>query len=146
MKQIYLDDKDVKTYLFEIIRQVHKDCFRPEVIIGLVRGGSTPANYLSQFYDLPCIMVNKEDVPKIPIIYRNALVIDDINDTGKALTDFNNALFELSESIEVKYATLVTNEASCFDVDYAGYYINKAEDPSWIVFPWENWWNASSLT
>jgi hypothetical protein len=32
--------------------------------------------------------------------------------------------------------------ASACDVkmDYAGMEINKAEDPVWVDFPWEDWW------
>jgi hypothetical protein len=36
---------------------------------------------------------------------------------------------------------LVNNEASEFKrIDYSAVDINKAEEDSWIVFPWENWW------
>lgn len=142
MKKLYLSDSQVKAYLFEIIRQINKEGFRPDVVVGLVRGGSVPANYISQFLDIPCIMNNKEDVPRIPIIYKNALVIDDINDTGKALTEFNNALsvYDSNEMVEIRYASLLSNEGSTFTVDYAGKYINKVEDPCWVVFPWEEWW------
>lgn len=142
MNKIFLDDGNVKNYLFEIIRQMSADGFRPDLVIGLVRGGSVPANFISQFYDIPCYMVNKnvEEVATINNVH-NVLVIDDINDTGKALTEFNNMMFEFDGVI--KYATLITNEGSKFTVDYGGKSINKFEDPCWIVFPWENWWQTT---
>jgi hypothetical protein len=41
----------------------------------------------------------------------------------------------------VKFATLINNEASDFkDIDYTSLSINKAEEDSWIEFPWEKWW------
>ena len=27
------------------------------------------------------------------------------------------------------------------NVDYSAEEINKVDDPSWIVFPWEEWWS-----
>ena len=139
--KVFLTDSNIKNYLFEIIRQMGKDNFKPDLVIGLVRGGAAPANYISQFFNIPCYMINKgvEEVASIDNI-TNVLVIDDINDSGKALTEINNMLFEFEG--HVKYATLLSNEASTFTVDYAGKYINKVENPCWIVFPWENWWQV----
>jgi hypothetical protein len=38
-------------------------------------------------------------------------------------------------------AVLVNNTASEYKrIDYSCVDINKAEEPSWIVFPWEDWW------
>ena len=42
----------------------------------------------------------------------------------------------------VKVAVLYDNEASKseLDISYSAVTINKAEEDSWIVFPWEDWW------
>lgn len=137
--KIYINDDQIKCYLIEILRQMTIEEFKPELVVGLVRGGCVPSNLVSQFYNIPCYMINK-DVETLPRFYpaSKILVIDDINDTGKALTEINNMLFEFNG--EVKYATLLSNEASSFTVDYTARRINKLEDPRWIVFPWENWW------
>jgi hypoxanthine phosphoribosyltransferase len=83
---------------------------------------------------------------------KNILIVDDINDTGATMewikkdwmesclpneTEAWNAVWNNN----VKFATLVDNEASNFVVDYSSISINKAENPVWIEFPWENWWN-----
>jgi hypoxanthine phosphoribosyltransferase len=73
------------------------------------------------------------------------LVIDEINDSGRTLVDFNNSLFEIQrDDFEVRYAALVSNTASLFTVDYFGLEINKLDDPAWMVFPWEEWWLRST--
>jgi hypothetical protein len=42
----------------------------------------------------------------------------------------------------VRVAVLVDNEASQskLDINYSAVNLNKAEEDSWIVFPWEDWW------
>jgi hypothetical protein len=36
---------------------------------------------------------------------------------------------------------LIENEPSKFGgVDYVSKFINKNENPQWIVYPWEEWW------
>jgi len=82
---------------------------------------------------------------------KRILVIDDINDTGATFggvkRDWQDSCLpneaDAWRSVwhnTVKFAALINNEASEFDVDYSGTAINKAEQPEWCVFPWENWW------
>jgi hypothetical protein len=46
------------------------------------------------------------------------------------------------EKTNVRFAVLMDNLASECNVSmsYIGTEIDKSEDPSWIVFPWEEWW------
>jgi hypothetical protein len=39
-------------------------------------------------------------------------------------------------------AVLVDNESSAskLNINYNAIDLNKAEEDSWIVFPWEDWW------
>jgi hypoxanthine phosphoribosyltransferase len=142
MRQEYLSDIDVKNCLMDIIRQMYIDGFKPDVVVGLVRGGSVPANLISQFLDIPCYMVNKDEDTHVLPDGKNILVIDDINDTGKALTEVSNYL-TFNYEANFKYATLISNMGSTFEVDYFSIDINKLEEDIWIVFPWENWWMSS---
>lgn len=139
MRHEYISDTDVKNCLMDIIRQMYMDGFKPDVVVGLVRGGSLPANLVSQFLDIPCYMVNKEEDNVYLPEGNNILVIDDINDTGKAMTDISNYFLHNHEG-NFKYATLISNVGSCFEVDYYSVEINKLEEDVWVVFPWENWW------
>lgn len=139
MRHEYLNDVDVKNCLMDIIRQMYIDGFKPDVVVGLVRGGSHPANLLSQFLDVPCYMVNKDEETHILPDGKNILVIDDINDTGRAMMEISN-YFAAEYEANFKYATLVSNVGSNFEVDYYSVEINKIEEEIWVVFPWENWW------
>jgi hypoxanthine phosphoribosyltransferase len=80
---------------------------------------------------------------------KNILIIDDINDTGATLDwikqDWQSSCMPNSPKWlnvwgnNVKIAVLIDNLSSDFSgkVDYSAKEINKAEDDSWIVFPWE---------
>jgi hypoxanthine phosphoribosyltransferase len=142
MRHEYLNDVDVKNCLMDIIRQMYIDGFKPDVVVGLVRGGSVPANLLSQFLDIPCYMVNKDEQVHFLPAGNNVLVIDDINDSGSAMTEISN-YFTHEYDVNFKYATLISNEGSSFEVNYYSIEINKIEEDVWIVFPWENWWMAN---
>jgi hypoxanthine phosphoribosyltransferase len=84
-------------------------------------------------------MVNKDEQTHILPDAKNILVIDDINDTGKALTEISN-YFTFNYEANFKYSTLISNVTSTFEVDYFSIDINKFEEEIWIIFPWENWW------
>ena len=81
---------------------------------------------------------------------KNILILDDINDTGATLNwikqDWPAGCHPGDERWNdvwhnnVRFAVIVDNLSSNFEVDYHSIEINKAEDPSWIVFPYEKWW------
>ena len=70
--------------------------------------------------------------------FKSALIIDDINDTGKTFSivkeTFDNT------NADIRYAALINNISSKTKIEYHGQIINKKENPIWYVFPWENWW------
>jgi hypoxanthine phosphoribosyltransferase len=83
---------------------------------------------------------------------KNILLVDDINDSGQT---FNWIMQDWQQSCKpndpawdniwnhnVKFAVLVDNLASLCraKMDFVSKEINKAENPEWIVFPWEEWW------
>jgi xanthine phosphoribosyltransferase len=90
-----------------------------------------------------------------PSYRKKILIVDDINDSGATLNWIKNdwmtsCLPDHSAWNEiwgnnVKIATLYDYEASNSElaIDYSADTINKRSDPSWIVFPWEHWWNKS---
>ena len=137
-------------HILNIVREMYADNFRPDYVVGIVRGGAVPALHISHLLDVSCKMINvkiagnkefhgfKFIVDEIVRHNKNILIIDDINDTGKTLNDFKE---KYGKHQDFKYAVLVDNAGSCFETDFAGHYINKLEVPDWIVFPWEVWWN-----
>ena len=138
-KKAYYDWSAIEDMTQDILQQTRDKQF--DAVVGLTRGGLTPAVLVSQYLDIPMHTLKVslrdhkgiEDMPKPDC---NILVIDDINDTGATL----NYLQESWGHDTVTYAVLINNEASEADVDYSSVDINKREDDVWIVFPWEDWW------
>ena len=83
---------------------------------------------------------------------KNILIVNDINDTGATFSwikkDWESCCLPKEPSWEtvwgnnVRFASVIDNDASAVQMNYAGESINKAEDPRWIEFPWECWWRA----
>jgi len=163
MKKIYHTWRAVEKQTQEILRQINASDWRPDYVVGLTRGGLTPANLISQYLEVPmeCLKVslrNDGNEPEHNLWMaedayngKNILVVDDINDSGATLNwikedweDFHPSKPEPWLTIwndSVRFAVLVNNEASEFKrIDYSAVDINKAEEDSWIVFPWEDWW------
>ena len=162
MSRILYTWNALKNDLANITRDMANDDWRPDVIVGVARGGNVPAVMLSHYYDAnyKSIKVQFRDrqpgqtsivseMTDFPTSFRtnktNVLVVDDINDSGQTFQHIKTNLekitsFDQEHIPVVKYAALVDNIHSCFTVDYSQLEINKEEDPSWIVFPWEEWW------
>ena len=163
MKKVYYKDKDIRSFVHKVVRDMQRDNWKPDYIVGLTRGGLVPANMLSQYLEIPmeCLKVSLRDsntesesnlwMAEDAYDGKNILVVDDINDTGATLNwikqDWPSGCFPNDpkwSSIwnhNVRFAVLVNNEASEYKrIDYNAIDINKAEEDLWIVFPWENWW------
>lgn len=164
MKQLIFTDEQVNSFLQEILRQMWQDNFKPDLIVGLSRGGVVPAIKLSHYLDctMHSLSIRMSDgidnasnavLAKYALQGKRILIIDDISDTGNTLNwlrdDWAKAIDDSPEQSDqlifhktIKFATLVENSSSVFDVNYSGMKINKHETPDlWCVFPWEKWWN-----
>ena len=89
-----------------------------------------------------------EDIGDAHAPGKNILILDDINDSGNTLNwirqDWQSSCFpdhphwKRVWGENVRVATLMDNAASEFEwVDYTALEIDKREDPTWVVFPWE---------
>ena len=168
MNKIYYTWRDVEHHTQEILRQICSDSWRPDYVVGLTRGGLVPANLISQY--LGCRMETlkvslRDDTECESNLWmaedafghnmehpKNILIVDDINDTGATLNyireDWPSGCFPDNPrwtevwGSNVRVAVLVDNESSKSEilVNYSAVDINKADQDSWIVFPWEEWW------
>lgn len=99
-----------------------------------------------QRYTLP------EEVVQDNAFKKNILIVDNINNTGNTLNwirrDWQSSCFPHNAawanvwSNNVRTAVLVDNISSQCEIetDYCGMEINKTDQPQWIVFPNELWW------
>ena len=164
MKKLFLTWQNVEHQTQEILRQLHHDNWRPDYVVGLTRGGLVPANLISQYLECPMetLKVSLRDDTSAPesnlwmaedaYESKKILIVDDINDTGATLNyikqDWQSSCLPKSDhwnniwSNNVRVAVLYDNESSKSElaIDYSAVTINKAEEDSWIVFPWEDWW------
>jgi len=136
----YMSWDDIDRHAFYIVKQMKEDGFKPDMIIGLARGGLPPAVLLSNHLSIPLLtvdisfrdgMVASSPWPAIKkkLTY---LVLDDINDSGKTFDYINTYL--TTRNITFKTAAIISKKSSKFTVDYEG---QMQYNDSWIVYPWE---------
>jgi len=160
VKKRYIDCKESEGLVANIIRHLQKDNKKITAVVGIVRGGLTPAVMLSHYYDCPLHVLDyslrdrndaQEFTPNDGQVLSKAmlttekggyvLVVDDINDSGDTLTAIKN--FIIDEQMPLDnwlYATMLEKCTSRFDCDYYGELIIDEKCNDWIVFPWEDWW------
>lgn len=147
----------------DLCRQISQSRWQPDYVVGLTRGGLTPAVMLSQYLDVPMytLKVSLRDdaehdcesnlwMAADAAQGRQILIVDDINDTGATVdwicqdwsSSDTTSTWDTVWNQSVKFAVLVDNSSSRCSVkmDYVSLCINKAEQPSWVDFPWETWW------
>lgn len=159
IRKIYFSWPDIERQVQTIARQVHLDRWNPDYIVGITRGGAIPATMLSHYLGVPmhplevCLRDSGYTVSDTGLAEdagrgMNILVVDDINDSGATMSwicqDWQSVVGEQWDQIQhhsVKFATLLDNVNSDFSVDYHAVSLDKVKDPSWAVFPWEDWWS-----
>ncbi len=144
-------ERDFKT----LYGSIALSTFKPEVIIAVTKGGNVIATKLSYLLDIPLHYYD----PKSKIWSRgafplflqmkNILIIDDINDSGKTISQIRADIDQLLypkhtgqltlpfSADNIKYGVLVDNITSKSRVDFCGNFIDRDEDKEYINFPWE---------
>lgn len=136
-----------------IAQQVKASEFKPDYIVGIVRGGSVPAVYLSHKLGVPVQMIhwNTRDngtgnehncwIPEDINTGKQVLVIDDIVDGGETiqelLADWDEAVRDPLNGDNLRIASLIYNTSQSVTVDFYHQTVDREEDQRWYHFPWE---------
>jgi len=138
--KIYLEYDDVLSMCHNLEYDASK--FRPELIVGITRGGLLPAVHLSHCLERPMMTLDWQTRDKNRQEHNETLrreldkgtkvlFVDDINDTGRTFTEISKHYH--CERDNVMFLTLVSKTQSYFKCKAA----LKLSDDRWIVFPWE---------
>ncbi|MDH5793661.1 MAG: phosphoribosyltransferase [Candidatus Bathyarchaeota archaeon] len=133
--------------LLNLVEKIRKNGFKPDIIVGVSRGGWPPARVLSDLMSNPNLAnvraefylgvaeTKEEPVLTQPVSMevagKKVLVVDEVADTGKSLKLVKEHVIEKGAT-EVKIATVYYKPWSIVKPDYY-----EKETSCWIVFPWE---------
>jgi hypoxanthine phosphoribosyltransferase len=133
--------------LLNLAERIRKNGFKPDIIVGVSRGGWPPARVLSDLLDNPNLANVKAEFylgvaetkgeptltqpVSMAVAGKKVLIVDEVADTGKSLKLVKEHIIE-EGAYEVKIATVYYKPWSVIVPDYYG-----KETSRWIVFPWE---------
>jgi hypoxanthine phosphoribosyltransferase len=133
--------------LLDIAEKIRKNGFKPDIIVGVSRGGWPPARVLSDLMNNPNLanvraefylgVAETKDEPvltqpiSMEVAGKKVLVVDEVADTGKSLKLVKEHIIEQGAK-EVKIAAVYYKPWSIVKPDYY-----EKETSRWIVFPWE---------
>jgi len=133
--------------LLNLASKIRKANFKPDVIVGISRGGWPPARIMSDLLENPELAnvkaefylgvakTKSEPVITQPVSVsvhcKKILIVDDVADTGKSLRLVRLHLREQGATV-VKIATIYYKPWSVVSPDW---YERKTSH--WVIFPWE---------
>lgn len=125
--------------------------WRPDLLVGIGRGGLSPAVYLSHRLDLPMVSVDFSSTLAafgtdllVTLAARaregsRLLLVEDINDSGRTIAAIREQMAaQGAPAGSVRVAVLIDNLRSGQPVDYRFRTIDRETDKAWYVFPWES--------
>ena len=142
---------DFVAAVLAIAADVRDGDWQPDFLVGIGRGGLTPAVFLSHATELPMLSVDvSAAVPAFSddllatLAHRTAagerlLFVDDINDSGRTIRALRQGIVAAGGVLaNTRFATLLDNVRSIERVEYAFRTVDRAEQKDWFVFPWES--------
>ena len=157
--KLIIDWKQYNLIVEKLAIQIHQSGFKPDMLIGIMRGGAPIIDVLSRVFKLKCaylavesysgkgtedqqgeLVFSREMSSTVQEMKGNILLCDDLSDTGVTLNksiDWLKKYPALRGKIkEIKTAVLWKKKASTFDPDFCA---QKLDSNPWIVQPFENY-------
>jgi len=138
---------EIYDMLLNLAEKIRKNGFRPDIIVGICRGGWPPARVMSDLLGNPRLanitvefyvdIAETKSKPvltqpvSLPVDGKRVLILDDVADTGRTLKLVREYLFSRGAD-QVKIATIYYKPWSIVKPDYY-----ERETRQWVVFPWE---------
>ena len=155
MNKLWYSWEEMRRDVNVLARDIVLDKFDPNVIVGLSRGGLTPGVMLSHWFKKPFKPVKSslrdfpewEDYLPKPTDER-VLIVDDICDSGETFQKMQSWIrgprknMPLDLPVDVRFASLWWNNECDFEPTYYVNEMAKTSTNTWIMFPWEGWWNS----
>lgn len=139
----------VEEAIEDIAGKIRESGFKPDIIIGIMRGGMVPARLIADILDVEEIAMmeiklyqsigvkSAQPYIKYPIVRElkglKTLIVDDISDSGLSLQLAVQAVSLYSPS-QITTATLYVKPWTRMYPDYYSKLTDK-----WIIFPWEKY-------
>ena len=129
-------------------KQIQLYNMRPDLIIGVSRGGLMPANTLSQMLNIPLIPVSysskkgkgddRNHDNRLPVIdgKKTILILDDICDSGHTLKEIADIYTNVTNHT-VYTAAIYYKRISNPPIVPNLMWVTIPEDAPWVIFPWE---------
>ena len=134
---------NLETYLKlinDLILKIRDSQFKPDCVVGVVRGGYIPSEAISRALKVPLVLVRASsysDKSKIgsPVIsefvgkpFGKVLIVDDLVDSGETLLQVKEILKDFSP----KTAVIWTKKDNIAD-----FFVKRVEPETWIEQPME---------
>jgi hypoxanthine phosphoribosyltransferase len=157
MRKEYISQMQMDAYYKDIIRQMAVHNYKPDIVVGLLRGGADMAVKFSHYYDIPCEVFkwqlrdgnndsHQDDVDQLTSFFlenknNEILIVDDIFDTGMSLRAIDKIVASIPMTGLVSYAVCIENiDEDDPHIDFSARQISRTDEDQWFVFPCEEWW------
>ena len=158
-KKLIIDWKEYNLIVEKLAIQIHDSGYKPNILIGIMRGGSPIIDVLSRVFKLKCaylavesysgtgtedqqgeLVFSREMSSTVQNLGGNLLLCDDLSDTGVTLNrsiEWLKKYPPLKGKIKsIKTAVLWKKKDSTFEPDYCA---KRLESNPWIVQPFEHY-------
>ena len=157
--KLIIDWKEYNQIVEKLAIQIHKSGYKPNLLIGIMRGGAPIIDVLSRVFKLKCaylavesysgdgiedqqgdLVFSREMSSTVQDMKGNILLCYDLSDTGVTLNksiDWLKKYPPLKEKInEIRTAVLWKKKDSTFEPDFCA---QRLDSNPWIVQPFEHY-------